>query len=110
MLMFNLLDSRTGHGNLEQCRAAWDTGISYIYSKRPRTGFVKTRIQVFSLLLTVPFSKLKSLKNYLRSTMSQERLNGLAMCCIEKDMLDNIDLDTIISDFASKNARRCRFS
>ncbi|KAM3413361.1 hypothetical protein ACQJBY_004503 [Aegilops geniculata] len=56
------------------------------------------------------FSKLKLLKNYLRSTMSQERLNGLAMCCIEKDMLDNIDLDTIISDFASKNARRCRFS
>lgn len=56
------------------------------------------------------FSKLKLLKNYLRSTMSQERLNGLAICCIEKDVLDNIDLDTIINDFASKNARRSRFS
>ncbi|KAI4988697.1 hypothetical protein ZWY2020_035937 [Hordeum vulgare] len=73
----------------------------------------------YRILLTMPltvasaersFSKLKLLKNYLRSTMSQERLNGLAICCIEKDVLDNIDLDTIINDFASKNARRSRFS
>ncbi|VAI83222.1 unnamed protein product [Triticum turgidum subsp. durum] len=56
------------------------------------------------------FLKLKLLKNYLRSTMSQERLNGLAICCIEKDVLDNIDLDTAVNDFASKNARRSRFS
>uniref|UniRef100_A0ACD5VFM8 Uncharacterized protein n=1 Tax=Avena sativa TaxID=4498 RepID=A0ACD5VFM8_AVESA len=55
------------------------------------------------------FSKLKLLKNYLRSTMSQERLNGLAMFCIEKNMLDNIDLDNVIDDFASKNARKSRF-
>ncbi|XP_024989249.1 uncharacterized protein LOC112523805 [Cynara cardunculus var. scolymus] len=55
------------------------------------------------------FSKLKLLKTYLRLSMSQERLNGLAILCIEKDMLDNIDLDVIIDDFASKNARRSCF-
>ena len=38
--------------------------------------------------------------------MLQERLNGLAMCSIEKDILDNIDLDTIINDFALRNAQR----
>jgi hypothetical protein len=73
----------------------------------------------YRILLTVPvtvasaersFSKLKLLKNYLRSTMSIERLNGLAMCCIERNMLDSIDLDTVIDDFASKNARKSRFS
>jgi hypothetical protein len=32
------------------------------------------------------FSKLKLLKNYLRS-MSQERLNNLAMCTIERESL-----------------------
>ena len=72
----------------------------------------------YRILLTVPvtvasaersFSKLKLLKNYLRSSMSQERLNGLATLCIEKDMLESIDLDTLISDFASKNARRRMF-
>ena len=55
------------------------------------------------------FSKLKLLKNYLRSSMSQERLNGLVMLCIEKDLLDNIELDSIIDDFASKKARKCKF-
>jgi hypothetical protein len=52
------------------------------------------------------FSKLKLLKNYLRSTMSQERLNGLATLCIEKRLLDEIDIDTIINDFASRHVRR----
>ncbi|TVU00149.1 hypothetical protein EJB05_54459, partial [Eragrostis curvula] len=52
------------------------------------------------------FSKLKLLKNYLRSTMLQERLNGLAICCIERNILDIIDLDTVLNDFASRNARR----
>ena len=55
------------------------------------------------------FSKLKLLKNYLRSTMLQDRLNGLVMCCIEKDILDNIDLDIVLNDFASRNARRSFF-
>ncbi|KAL0420690.1 UNVERIFIED_CONTAM: hypothetical protein Slati_3091900 [Sesamum latifolium] len=71
------------------------------------------------ILLTVPmtvasaersFSKLKLLKTYLRSSMSQERLNGLAILCIEKDMLGKIDVDSIIDDFASRNARRYYFS
>ena len=38
--------------------------------------------------------------------MSQERLNDLEILCIEKKMLENIDVDTIINDFAFKNARR----
>jgi hypothetical protein len=49
---------------------------------------------------------LKLLKNYLRSKMSQERLNGLAILCIEKILLDEIDIDTIINDFASKHVKR----
>ena len=52
------------------------------------------------------FSKLKLLKSYLRSSMSQERFNDLAILYIEKNMLENIDVDTIINDFASRNARR----
>ena len=67
----------------------------------------------YQILLTVPvtvasaersFSKLKLLRNCLRTTMLQGRLNGLSMCGIEKDILDNIDLDTILNDFASRNA------
>jgi hypothetical protein len=69
----------------------------------------------YRILFTVPmtmasaernFSKLKLLKNYLRSIMSQERLNGLTTLCIEKRLLNEIDINTIIDDFASRNIRR----
>lgn len=72
----------------------------------------------YKILLTVPitvasaeksFSKLKFLKPYLRSTMSQERLNGLAILSIESQFLADINYDKIIDEFASKNACRHRF-
>jgi hypothetical protein len=62
----------------------------------------------YQILFTVPvtvasaersFSKLKLFKNYLRSTMSQERLNGLTTLCIKKKLLDKVDSNTIINDF-----------
>ncbi|PRQ50811.1 putative HAT dimerization domain-containing protein [Rosa chinensis] len=55
------------------------------------------------------FSKLKLLKSYLRTTMTQDRLNGLAILSIEKNMLKNIELQHIIDDFASKSVRRNHF-
>ena len=38
--------------------------------------------------------------------MSQERLNGLATLCIEKDKLDEINTDVVIDEFASRSVRR----
>ena len=72
----------------------------------------------YRVLLTVPvtvasaersFSKLKLIKTYLRSSMSQDRLNGLATLSIEKEMLKNIDVDVSINDFASQKARKNNF-
>jgi hypothetical protein len=50
------------------------------------------------------FSKLKLIKNYLRSTMTQERLTGLAILAIEQDIASSLSYDDIISDFAEKKA------
>jgi hypothetical protein len=52
------------------------------------------------------FSKLKLVKKYLRSHMSQERLNGLTILCIENILLDKIDIDIIINDFMARHVRR----
>jgi hypothetical protein len=69
----------------------------------------------YRILLTIPitvasaeksFSKLKLLKSYLRSIMSQERLNGLAILSIEQDLLENIEYKNLISNFAAQTVRR----
>lgn len=52
------------------------------------------------------FSKLKIIKNYLRSTMTQERLSDLALISIEHDICKAIDYSTVIDVFAAKKARK----
>lgn len=53
------------------------------------------------------FSKLKLIKNYLRSTMAQERLSSLALISIENDVAQQLDFEEIIEQFVnSKGYRR----
>jgi len=52
------------------------------------------------------FSKLKAIKNYLRSTIRQDRLNNLARLSIESDIAKHIDFDTVVRSFAKKKARK----
>jgi len=76
-------------------------------------------LQLLILFLTIPvtvataetsFSKLKIIKFYLRSSMSQERLDGLAMLAIEKSAITPDIQERIIKDFSQQNAsRRTRF-
>ena len=72
----------------------------------------------YRILLTIPitiasaewtFSKLKLIKSYLRLTMLQERLSGLAILSIEKNILEKIDYKSLINNFASKRARKMKF-
>lgn len=42
-----------------------------------------------------PFSKLKLIKNHLRSTVGQERLSGLAMLSIENERAKKMDIQSI---------------
>ena len=46
------------------------------------------------------FSCLRRFKNYLRSTMSTNRLNSLAILCIESDVLQCFDCEDLIDQFA----------
>lgn len=52
------------------------------------------------------FSKLKRVKNYLRSTMGQERLNSLTLMSIETETLRGMDTGRLISLFAARKARK----
>jgi len=55
------------------------------------------------------FSKLKLIKNYLRTTMTQERLNSLAMISIERGIVQSLDYSQLIRDFAAIKARKVDF-
>ena len=55
------------------------------------------------------FSKLKLIKNFLRSSMSQERLSGLALLSIENERAKNLYFRKVIQQFASAKARRKNF-
>ena len=50
------------------------------------------------------FSKLRLIKNYLKSIMNQDRLTNLARLSIESDILKQIDFDSVIGSFAKKKA------
>ena len=54
------------------------------------------------------FSVLRRVKNYVRSTISQDRLNALATLCIEADLTKTIEFDDLIRDFAIAKARRAK--
>ena len=52
------------------------------------------------------FSKLKLIKNYLRSSMSTLRLRNLAALSIEQQLTDKINFDVAIEKFVNKKARK----
>ena len=93
-------------------------GPSDILNFLKEHDFFPNAMIAYRVLLTIPvtvalaeksFSKLKLLKSYLRSTMSQERLNGLALIAIENGLLESVDYEALINNFASKNARRSAY-
>ncbi|XP_040197560.1 zinc finger MYM-type protein 1-like [Rana temporaria] len=55
------------------------------------------------------FSKLKLIKNYLRSTMGQARLSDLAMLSVESELAKCIDFDEVVHNFAAVKARKAKF-
>lgn len=72
----------------------------------------------YRILLTIPvkvasgersFSRLKLIKTYLRSSVSQERLTSLATLSIEADTSAKLNIDEIIDDFAGLKARKVQF-
>ncbi|GFX69081.1 zinc finger MYM-type protein 1 [Trichonephila clavipes] len=69
------------------------------------------------IMLTVPvstasaersFSKLKLIKTYLRSTMSQERLSALSVLSIEAEIAASVSYDIILKKFSEAKSRKVR--
>ena len=88
-------------------------------------AFNKSNLTMFSevhvllcLYLTMPvttatpertFSVLKRVKTYLRSTMTQQRLNNAMLLHIHKEATDELDLVAVACSLAQSNDRRCKY-
>ena len=73
---------------------------------------------LFNIYLAIPvtscsaeraFSALKRIKNWLRTTMGEERLSDMAVLNIERELVDAISIEDVIKIFASMKDRRCQF-
>ena len=72
-------------------------------------------VKILELILVLPatnatsertFSKLRLIKTYLRSTMTQGRLNHLMICAIYHEDLDNLDLEEMAFKFVERYPSR----
>ena len=85
--------------------------------KFPKTMLCEVH-RLLRIYLTIPltsataertFSTLRRLKSYLRSTMTQKRLNHLVLLHTHHQRNDDLNLLQIAQDFASRNGRRIIF-
>ena len=90
--------------------------LRYLHSSHLHEVFPNVSVAL-RVVLTIPvtvasgersFSKLKLIKTYLRASMKQDRLNGLALLSIENAVASELDYSGMIEKFASLKARRVR--
>lgn len=56
------------------------------------------------------FSVLKRVKNYLRSSLSNEKTSALSILCIENEIVKNISWTSLIKKFSKLKARKKTFA
>ena len=91
--------------------------INHIYEKKLECLYPQICI-CLRIFLSIPvsvasgersFSKLALIKNRLRSTMSQERLNSLMLLSIEHKLARTLDYEDLIDSFSQEKARKKNF-
>ena len=97
----------------KECKTVHDAGNTAFKNKEIFPNVYKC----YKLLFTAPvsvadiersFSKMKIVKNYLRSTMKGERLEELIVLSTEKDLTDTIHLDVVLKSWAARKNRKLR--
>jgi len=86
----------------------------FIVENELHSAFLNTEIAIcinffliygFQLSCRGSFSKLRRTKNFLRSSIGQEKPSILSLMSMEHDILGDTDLETIIKHFACKQSR-----
>ncbi|CAK9833707.1 hypothetical protein ANTRET_LOCUS10349 [Anthophora retusa] len=89
-------------------------GLRTIIDSKIKSTFsnVATVLRIFLSIATTncsgerSFSILKRVKNYLRSSLGQSKLNDLSILFIESDLFNNLNTCDIIDQFAKEKAKK----
>ena len=89
--------------------------LEMLKEDKTRVLFMKELFKVLQLYTTLPcttcaaersFSCLRRIKNYLRTTMTQQRLNHIAGIYIHKHEMNKVNRAELLDVFVSKNQLR----
>ena len=89
--------------------------LTYLRSLRASSTFLSEVVMIVILILVAPgtnatsersFSALRRVKTYLRSTMTQPRLNHLMILNVHKDECDKFSLGQCANKFCSNSEHR----
>lgn len=97
----------------ENCKNAVDLmQLLHKYKITPSFPNIEILLRIFLCLMITnatgerSFSILKKTKNYQRNSLMQENLNALATLCINSDLLEELNFDSIIDEFARRKSRK----
>ena len=77
-----------------------------IYSEIVTLVIILLVIPAVNAISEGTFSALRRVKTYLRSTMTQTRMNNLITLYVHKERTDALDLKAIANEFTARNERR----
>ena len=89
--------------------------VDYLKEEKAFSSIIREIKKLLTIVLTSPvssctaqrsFSGLRRLKTYLRSRMSQERLNAVALMYVHKDVVEKIQIDELLDDFILRSTVR----
>ena len=86
-----------------------------VFGKNSLNNLYPNIFEVVRIVATLPVtvascerahSKVKIINNYLRASMSDERLESLVQISIERDMADRIELSSLVDKFKTTGGRK----
>jgi hypothetical protein len=104
-----------GELQINECKTATELA-SVLKEMSPLTRMLIAEVEkLLQLVLSLPvsvadaersFSALRRLKTWLRCRMTQQRLTHVSLLHVHKDLLDELDVTSVMREFVSKTPER----
>lgn len=93
----------------ELCTYLIKNDLSSLYSEVVTSCIIFLSLPVTVTSAERSFSKLKLIKNFLRNSISQDRLTNISILNIERARTEELEIEKLIVDFANQKARKKKF-